>query len=69
MVQYKLKVYPLGLGQEVYRIFNICDKDSLEKLCDLIVDSFGCEEMHLYEFCMDGEKIVKILYKWKNADE
>ena len=56
MVQYKLKVYPQGSGREVYRIFNICDKDSLEKLCDLIIDSFGCEEMHLYEFCMDGKK-------------
>lgn len=53
MNKYKLKVYPQGLGREVYRVLEIYGKDSLMKLCDAILESFNFIDEHLYEFCID----------------
>ena len=51
--QYVLKVYPLGLGNEVYRTMEICGDSTLDQLCDAIMEAFDFFHEHLYEFCMD----------------
>lgn len=45
--QYVLKVYPLGLGNEVYRTLEICGDSTLDQLCDAIMEderlfAFAC---------------------------
>lgn len=54
--QYTLKVYPKGRGREVYRVIEICGKDTLNQLCSAIIDSFDFIDEHLYEFCMDNQR-------------
>lgn len=54
MNQYTFKVYPNGMGRDVYRVIEISGKDSLDKLCEFILGSFNFTQEHLYEFCMDG---------------
>ena len=53
MNKYVLKVYPKGLGRQVYRVMEVCGKDTLEDLCCEIMDSFDFIDEHLYEFCID----------------
>lgn len=53
--QYVLKVYPLGLGNEVYRTLEICGDSTLDQLCDAIMEAFDFFHEHLYEFCMDNK--------------
>lgn len=52
--RYSLKVYPKGLGREVYRIIEISGKDTLDDLCRAILESFDFIDEHLYEFNMDN---------------
>lgn len=40
--QYVLKVYPLGLGNEVYRTLEICGDRTLDQLCETILAPTGC---------------------------
>ena len=54
MKKYQMKVYPKGLGRNVYRVLEICGKDTLMDLCDTIMDAFDFTDEHLYEFCIDN---------------
>lgn len=53
--KYTLKIYPKGLGREVYRVLEIDGKESLDTLCSLILATFDFDWDHLYEFCMSGK--------------
>lgn len=53
-MRYTLKVYPKGLGREVYRVIEISGKDTLDDLCEAILDAFAFIHEHLYEFNMDN---------------
>ena len=48
--QYLIKVYPIGLGREVYRNIEISGEDTLDRLCQIILESFDFTDEHLYEF-------------------
>lgn len=50
--RYRLKVYPQGMGRDVYRVIEICGEDTLDDLCSVIMESFDFIHEHLYEFCM-----------------
>ena len=47
MARYTLKVYPTGLGREVYRTMEISGKDTLDQLCEFILESFEFIHEHL----------------------
>ena len=53
--QYRLKVYPAGLGHKVYRNLEICGEDTLDQLCDAVLEAFAFSKEHLYEFCMNNQ--------------
>ncbi len=36
--QYSMKVYPAGRGRDVYRNIEICGNESLDRLCEIILD-------------------------------
>ena len=38
--QYTIKVYPAGKGREVYRNIEICGNESLDCLCEIILEAF-----------------------------
>ena len=52
--QYSIKVYPAGMGREVYRNIEICGDETLDRLCQIILEAFDFDDDHLYEFCMDN---------------
>ncbi len=52
--QYTLKVYPAGMSRTAYRVLQISGKETLDRLCSLILSSFDFIDEHLYEFCMDN---------------
>lgn len=52
--QYSIKVYPAGMGREVYRNIEICGDETLDRLCQIILEAFDFVDEHLYEFCMDN---------------
>lgn len=52
--RYTLKVYPKGMGREAYRVLEISGKDTLDALCEDIMDAFDFIHEHLYEFNMDN---------------
>lgn len=54
--QYLMKVYPAGWGREAYRNIEICGDDTLNRLCQIILESFDFTDEHLYEFCMDNRR-------------
>ena len=54
MKRYILKVYPAGMSREAYRTIEISGKDTLDQLCEFIMESFDFIHEHLYEFCMDN---------------
>ena len=54
--QYLIKVYPIGLGREVYRNIEISGEDTLDRLCQIILESFDFTDEHLYEFCMEEDE-------------
>lgn len=60
---YTLKVYPQGRGTSVYRIIKISEKETLNKLCEVILDSFDFDDGHLFEFCMDNKKYSRNSYQ------
>ena len=62
--QYVLKVYPLGLGNEVYRTLEICGDSTLDQLCDAIMAAFDFFHEHLYEFCMDNKMFSEHCYQY-----
>ena len=50
-MRYTLKIYPAGRGREIYRTIEISGKDTLDRLCEFILESFDFIHEHLYEFC------------------
>ena len=52
--QYSMKVYPAGRGRDVYRNIEICGNESLDRLCETILEAFDFIADHLYDFCMDN---------------
>lgn len=67
--QYVLKVYPLGLGNEVYRTLEICGDSTLDQLCDAIMEAFDFFQEHLYEFCMDNKMFSEHCYQYNPLAE
>ena len=61
--QYLIKVYPIGLGREVYRNIEISGEDTLDRLCQIILESFDFTDEHLYEFCMDNRMYSEYAYQ------
>ena len=61
--QYTLKVYPAGKGTTVYRVIEIAGKETLQKLCSVIIDAFDFIDEHLYEFCMDNRMYSDYSYQ------
>lgn len=60
---YTLKVYPAGMGREVYRVIEISGKETLDRLCETILGAFGFLHEHLYEFCMDNRMYSDCSYQ------
>ena len=69
MKKYQMKVYPQGRGREVYRVLEICGKDTLMDLCDVIMDAFDFIDEHLYEFCIDNKPYQPGNYHRELTDE
>lgn len=63
MKQYTFKVYPKGRGRECYRVIHISGKETLDKLCEEILDAFDFEDEHLYEFCMNNKMFEEDNYQ------
>lgn len=61
--RYSMKVYPVGMGREVYRNIEICGDESLDRLCGIILKAFDFIDEHLYEFCMDNRKYSEDSYQ------
>lgn len=61
--QYLMKVYPAGWGREVYRNIEISGDDTLNRLCQIILESFDFTDEHLYEFCMDNRMYDEYNYQ------
>ena len=61
--KYTLKVYPAGLGREVYRVIEISGEYTLDDLCGTILDAFNFTDEHLYEFCMDNRMYSDYSYQ------
>lgn len=69
MSRYTLKVYPAGQGRSVYRIIEISGKDTLDRLCEFIMESFNFIHEHLYEFCMDNKIYSDDSYQFDPEDD
>ncbi len=69
MSRYTLKVYPAGQGRSVYRIMEISGKDTLDRLCEFIMESFDFIHEHLYEFCMDNKMYSEDSYQYDPDDD
>lgn len=68
MNKYTMKVYPQGLGRNVYRVIEIYGKDMLTDLADAILESFDFIDEHLYEFCVDAELYSEHNYQREPQD-
>ena len=63
MKMYLLKVYPVGMGREVYRKIEILGGATLDDLCRTIINSFDFIHEHMYEFCMDNRMYSDYSYQ------
>ena len=61
---YKLRVYPAGMSREVDRVLEICGGDTLDRLCESILEAFDFIHEHLYEFCMDNKMYSDYSYQY-----
>ena len=68
MARYTLKVYPAGQGRSIYRVIEISGKDTLDRLCEVIIASFDFIHEHLYEFCMDNRLYSDDSYEYDPED-
>ncbi len=68
MSRYTLKVYPAGRGREIYRTIKISGKDTLDRLCEFILEAFDFIHEHLYEFCMDNRMYSENSYVYDPED-
>lgn len=53
-MQYTFKVYPKGRGRECYRVIRISGKETLDTLCEAVIEAFDFDGGHMYEFCMNN---------------
>jgi hypothetical protein len=68
MARYTLKVYPKGWGREIYRTIMISGKETLDTLCEFILEAFDFYHEHLYEFCMDNKMYSDNSYEYEPED-
>ena len=54
---YKLKVYPAGMSREVYRVIEICGKETLDTLCAAIMDAFDFQNLITTPEMKSGDEI------------
>lgn len=59
--EYTLKAYPKGLGRSVYRLIEICGRESLDTLAKSILNSYRFNSSQNYEYehnkeCFGKEK-------------
>ena len=68
MAKYTFKVYPAGQGRTAYRTMEISGKETLDRLCEFILESFDFIHEHLYEFCMDNRMYSEDNYQYDSED-
>ncbi|MBD5550171.1 MAG: plasmid pRiA4b ORF-3 family protein [Lachnospiraceae bacterium] len=68
MAKYTFKVYPVGQGRTTYRTIEISGKETLDRLCEFILESFDFIHEHLYEFCMDNRMYSEDNYQYNPED-
>ncbi|MCM1500707.1 MAG: plasmid pRiA4b ORF-3 family protein [Clostridium sp.] len=69
MAKYTFKVYPAGQGRTVYRTIEISGKETLDRLCEFILEAFDFIHEHLYEFCMDNRMYSEDNYQYDPEDD
>ena len=62
---YKLRVYPAGMSREVDRVLEICGRDTLDRLCEAILEALDFTHDHMYEFCMDNKMYSDYSYQYE----
>ncbi|MBQ9910759.1 MAG: hypothetical protein IJM50_04600 [Lachnospiraceae bacterium] len=67
--QYTFKVYPDGMSRSVYRVIRISGKETLDTLCETIIEAFDFIHEHLYEFCMDNRMYSEFSYQSYPQDD
>ena len=55
-------------GREIYRTIKISGKETLDRLCEYILDTFDFIHEHLYEFCMDNRMYSEDSYQYDPED-
>ena len=68
MAKYTFKVYPAGQSRTAYRTMEISGKETLDRLCEFILESFDFIHEHLYEFCMDNRMYSDNSYQYDPED-
>lgn len=68
MAKCTFKVYPARQGRTVYRTMEISGKETLDRLCEFILESFDFIHEHLYEFCMDNRMYSEDNYQYDPED-
>lgn len=53
-IGYEFKVYPVGRGRDIYRVFRIRADSTFDALCFEILDLFDFDRDHLYEICLNN---------------
>lgn len=53
-IGYEFKVYPVGRGREIYRVFQIRADATFDELCFSILDLFDFDCDHMYEICLNN---------------
>lgn len=69
MAKYTFKVYPAGHSRTIYRTMEISGKETLDGLCEFILESFDFIHEHLYEFCMDNKMYSEDNYQYDPEDD
>mgnify|MGYP001042163891 CR=1 FL=1 len=68
MAKYTFKVYPVGQGRTTYRTIEISGEETLDELCEFILETFDFIHEHLYEFCMDNRMYSQNSYQYAPED-
>lgn len=69
MSRYTFKVYPEGLGRNVYRTMEISGEETLDDLCEFILECFDFIHEHMYEFCMDNRAYSEDSFRFDPNDD
>lgn len=68
MAKYTFKVYPVGQSRTIYRTIEISGEETLDELCEFILETFDFIHEHLYEFCMDNRMYSQNSYQYAPED-